>query len=351
MRHSISLWLLLSGFHLSQAIQVYLSPQRVFPRPSLPPDDATSAISRHLGLEIFEPFTDATNLPAAEEIFVGKGSTNAMLLTMDEQDASMVLPSSIHPSFSLAIHPTISVESLTSVITTFLHRAQHSYSSVYSSDNLLPSADSITLLSDFLDLPVDSAFVAVELGNLSELRQTHGPSSHEYAQAAEAIRILLKRAFDASAKINVAVITFSSPPTVSKRSPDPQQSPLPPNHPPPQEPIGAVSTCFASADACTNATNSCSGRGECLEASKSGKTCFVCACRATKTGEGVKVRTEIWVGESCERKDISSTFALFTGTALVMAVLVFGSIYLLSSIGDQTLPSTLTGTLVGAKKE
>jgi hypothetical protein len=76
--------LLLVG--LSRAVDVYLSPPSVLP-PSLNPDKASFAISRHLGLEAFEPidlqgesFTDVFN----EHQFVGRGSSNAVLLTMDE---------------------------------------------------------------------------------------------------------------------------------------------------------------------------------------------------------------------------------------------------------------------------
>ena len=76
--------LLLVG--LSRAVDVFLSPPSVLPS-SLDTEQASFAISRHLGLEAFEPidlqgesFTNVFN----EQQFVGRGSSNAVLLTMDE---------------------------------------------------------------------------------------------------------------------------------------------------------------------------------------------------------------------------------------------------------------------------
>jgi hypothetical protein len=81
---STAVVLLLVG--LSRAVHVYLSPPSVLPS-SLDPEHASFAISLHLGLEAFEPidlqgesFTDVFN----EHQFVGRGSSNAVLLTMDE---------------------------------------------------------------------------------------------------------------------------------------------------------------------------------------------------------------------------------------------------------------------------
>ena len=76
--------LLLVG--LSRAVRVYLSPPSLLPS-SLNTEQASFAISRHLGLEAFEPIdllgeslTDVFN----EHQFVGRGSSNAVLLTLDD---------------------------------------------------------------------------------------------------------------------------------------------------------------------------------------------------------------------------------------------------------------------------
>ena len=81
---SLSLGLLLST-SLSQAVDIYLSPSSNIVRSSLSPTDASAALSRHLGLERFEPLLDVSNL-GHEEWFVGQGSKNALLITMEESD-------------------------------------------------------------------------------------------------------------------------------------------------------------------------------------------------------------------------------------------------------------------------
>ena len=80
----LSLGLLLSA-SLSQAVDVYLSPSSNFVRSSLSPADASAALSRHLGLERFEPLLDASSL-GHEEWFVGQGLKNVLLITLEESD-------------------------------------------------------------------------------------------------------------------------------------------------------------------------------------------------------------------------------------------------------------------------
>jgi hypothetical protein len=148
--------------------------------------------------------------------------------------------------------------------------------------------------------------------------------------------------------IHLALLMFSPSTSPRRRQAQPpQQSPLPPQSPIPQQPISGVSTCFTSADVCANSTNSCSGRGECLQASKAGRTCFICACSKT-TDKG---KTQTWVGDACERKDISGPFVLLAGTTVALILLIAGSISLLGAIGSERLPSTLTGGAVSGKKE
>jgi hypothetical protein len=47
----------------------------------------------------------------------------------------------------------------------------------------------------------------------------------------------------------------------------------------------------------------------------------------------------------------SRPFVLLTGTAVVIILLIVGSISLLYTVGDQPLPSTLLATAINAKKE
>jgi hypothetical protein len=213
------------------------------------------------------------------------------------------------------------MSTLSSIISTYLHRASHSYSSLYSALSCPPSVtprlldifsspstsaktflSELSTLSTFLDDPTSSKFAALELHGLSQIASAQGPDSEEYRTAAAAFRAFLSAATSQPSNINLAILTYS--PFTSNRQPSkrqPPQSPLPPSLPP-QEPIGSVSTCHLSSDSCTNATNSCTGRGECVQATKAGRTCWICACGQTLSESG---KTETWVGEMCERKDIS----------------------------------------------
>jgi hypothetical protein len=214
-----------------------------------------------------------------------------------------VLPPSIRPSFSM---PSPPISSLSSVISTCLDRARDAFASIYT-EGLSWQLTDLNALSHFFETAEAPSFAALELKQLQDLRQIYGRTSSEYVHAADQVRAFIKRAYDENEGLNIALLTFSPPLSVhERRSPDPQESQSPlPNHPPPQEPIGSISTCFTSVDACKDATKSCSGRGQCVEATKSGRTCFICTCGVTKTGKGSKVKTDIWVGQSCERKDIS----------------------------------------------
>lgn len=193
------------------------------------------------------------------------------------------------------------------MVSTYIHRARYTYTSVYT-EGLSTQLEDIDSLSAFFESAERPAFAAVQVRKLSDLRQIYGPTSEQYSHAADKIRAFLKRAYDESDGLHIALLTFSpSSHSLARRdlAPRDPQSPLPPDHPLPQEPIGSISACFTSAGACTNGTNSCSERGKCVQATKSGRTCFVCTCGITRTGEGSQVKTDWWTGQSCERKDVS----------------------------------------------
>lgn len=160
----------------------------------------------------------------------------------------------------------------------------------------------MSVISDFLETknPIER-FGAFELTGLHQIAHAYGRQSEEYKLAAQTTRALLQSAMS-NANLHLALLTTPLPSHVDKRQSvqPPDQSPFP--SPVPKQPISGSSTCFASAEACGNSTSACSGRGECVAASKAGRTCFVCACAQTKSTKG---KTETWVGESCERKDIS----------------------------------------------
>ncbi|KAJ7354625.1 hypothetical protein DFH08DRAFT_922907 [Mycena albidolilacea] len=342
----------LCGLRAAQAVNVYLYPPQISLRPNLALEDASAALSRHLGLEIFEAFRDSSVLDYGEESFVGQGTNNVLLLTLEDVDAKAIrIPSSLQPSFKLPTPPSASISSLSSVISTYLHRAQHAYTSIYSADPssqtrkawYIAELDSIT---SFFDKAQGTSFAAAELSGLANIRKANGIDSDEYRSALEVTRKLLEHAIDHDTRI--AMLTFSPSHTEAKRA-EPSQAPFP--RPPPQSPIDSISTCHTTLDACTNATSSCSGRGECASATKSGKTCFVCACGTTRTGSGNQVKTDTWVGESCERKDISAPFVLLAGTTIVLILIIAGSVSLLYTVGSVELPSVLMGSAINAKKD
>ena len=263
-----------------------------------------------------------------------------------------VVPDSLRVSFTLTT-PSISLPS-------YLYRARHSFASLYSSHDFRQPTDIQSLVS-FFDSAEGPAFALMDLSTLHDIKETHGSSSYEYIQVGDRLRAYLEQILDDDT-FNLAILTLP-PPSLFKR-----QAPVPSHAPSPQQPIGSISTCFTTVDVCNNSTSSCSGRGTCVQASKAGRTCFVCSCDVTKTGEGNKVKTVAWAGQSCERKDISayvtllyirscgsilcdSPFVLLSGTVIVIIVLFIGSVSLLYSVGEQPLPSTLLATAVNVKKD
>ncbi|KAJ2917734.1 hypothetical protein MD484_g2619, partial [Candolleomyces efflorescens] len=294
---------------------------------------------------MFEHVNHESNALLVEEEFVGKGMDSSVLLTINEADARVVLPEEIPPAVHVPMPKDI--QTLDSVTSTYLGRAAHTYASVFNSWKL----DNTDAVLSFLDTAERPAFAALDVSKLQDLRQLHGPQSKEYQKFAAEVRQFLEEVVHDSPNLNIAILTYGSS-SLESRQEVPRQSQNPfPDRPLPQEPIGAISTCFTTTDACQNNTNSCSGRGKCVEASKGGRSCFVCACGVTTKGDGPTLETTKWAGESCERQDVSSSFVLLAGTVLVLLIIIFGSISLLYSVGDQALPSILLATAVNSKKD
>lgn len=228
------------------------------------------------------------------------------------------------PSFSLSETPSLS--SLSSLVSTYLHRARHAYTTIYSTlsksaggvpsfldifstsspetETFLSEMSSLSMFLDSDEQATDQ-FAAFELQGLTKIGNAYGRSSEQYQTAARAVRAMLESAKSKN-NLNFALLTYSdSAQPLTRRQQQkaqPPQSHFPAPSPIPQQPISGISTCFTSADVCANSTNSCSGRGECMQASKAGKTCFICACSQTSSQKG---KTQTWVGDACERKDIS----------------------------------------------
>jgi hypothetical protein len=337
----LSLCVLL-GAGFAQAVQVYLSPSLTLPpNPSI--EHATLAISHHLGLELSQPLGHYSDYFGGEQSFVGEGPSSALLLAIDEVTAHGalffffkkkkfvrskgcpnpglldVLPESLQVSFTLPDDPTLISPS--SVISTYLHWAPHVYLSIFTALSVPPtttprvldlfsiSSPSLELflsemstLFTFIDDPSISKFGALELKGLYSIAQTYGHTSEQYDLAVRATRALLDAALANSNALKLALITFPVYELHERQVEQPPQSPLPAPVPPPQQPIGSISTCYATADECNQSTDTCSGHGHCVEASKAGRTCFVCVCGTTLSPKG---KNETWAGEKCEKKDIS----------------------------------------------
>ncbi|KAH9858925.1 hypothetical protein C2E23DRAFT_768657 [Lenzites betulinus] len=342
---------LLAG--LCQAVKVYLHPAPNVPS-HLSLNQAGAVLSRHLDLERFE---DVTAYPGEQELLVGQGPSTGVLLIVGKEYAKDVIPASLKSTFHLKSHP--SQNSLSSLVSKYTDRAHHVYSYVHESqqqpnaapnrildafsvpaDGLSKSLKEFYSLMEFVgddELPSDR-FGAFDLSHLDDLREAYGGESEQYRTAIETVANIVRYILR-NPNTKLAIVTApSAHGKHSKRQPP--QSPLPPPLPRPAEPIDSISTCHTSAEVCSNATTSCSGHGECVQASKAGKTCFVCACGTTKDSKG---RSEQWAGSSCERKDVSGPFVLLAGTTVTLLLLVGGSIALLTAVGDQKLPSTLTG--------
>lgn len=87
-RLSRPLLLLFACCRLTLAVHVYLSPASDFYRSSLSPEDATAALSRHLGLDAYDPIRPSSDSSYNEELFVGKGPKSILLVTVEESDAA-----------------------------------------------------------------------------------------------------------------------------------------------------------------------------------------------------------------------------------------------------------------------
>ncbi|TFY63833.1 hypothetical protein EVG20_g6161 [Dentipellis fragilis] len=361
---SIAASLLLASF--VSAADVYLHPSVLSPS-QLSTSHASAALARHLQLDSFEPLSDNDQITTGflNEPFVGQGERSSLLLSIEGPVAKDVIPDTLSPAFSLAHASPLS--SFSRTISTSLERAAHAFSHIYSTPSdphytvphlldafSIPSSaterylSSLAALTDFLESDADSTdkFGAFEMLGLADVAAEFGRASEQYALAAEALRAALLNALSRD-DMQIAVLTtdFVTVPSREKRAP--QQSPLPPQIS--QAPLGSDAACFATADACANATNTCTGRGECVQTAKLGRTCFVCACSATKNAQG---RTEHWAGDACQRKDVSGPFVLITGTVIGLVVLIGGSVSLLYSIGSNELPSVLTGGLAhGSKRD
>ncbi|KAF7797593.1 hypothetical protein EIP86_008793 [Pleurotus ostreatoroseus] len=276
-------------------LSVYLHPAPTSSVPAhLDAPHASFALARHLGLESFEKIGEGDGIwlgevEADSEALIGSAPRDSLLVSMSEDDARASSTPQLEASqfvniFSAPTEANRAFLASAAGLVDFLDRQS-------SSSTEEPGYDS---------------FGAFELSGLKELAEQYGTSSEAYKTAVATLQAVLISALSRD-DLHLAVVTFSPESQLSKRDDDPSQAPLPPIlHP--AEPIG--SACFTTEEACSNATDLCSGHGECVGATKAGKTCYVCACSASLDEKG---RKEEWAGQACERKDISGRVTLPPG--------------------------------------
>ncbi len=102
--------------------------------------------------------------------------------------------------------------------------------------------------------------------------------------------------------------------------------------------------CHASLEVCTNATNSCSGHGECYKKygpadGESGAACYTCGCKPSSHSDGTGV--VYWGGAACQKRDISSQFWLLASFSVLLMGLVGWAIGMMYSIGNEKLPGVI----------
>ena len=108
-------------------------------------------------------------------------------------------------------------------------------------------------------------------------------------------------------------------------------------------PKGPIPACFDSEEACLQGTANCTGHGECQSKySKGDQACFACHCLSTWTNPEAKSGSVThWAGPTCAKQDISTPFWLFAGFTLVLLGILWMSISLLFSVGQERLPGVI----------
>lgn len=107
----------------------------------------------------------------------------------------------------------------------------------------------------------------------------------------------------------------------------------------------AVPACFNSNETCIAGTDNCSGHGTCVnkygavpENPKEGDVCFICLCKPTHNNNSGPTH---WGGATCGKQDVSVPFWLFFGFTIGIIAVVWMSISLLFSVGEEKLPGVI----------
>lgn len=121
-------------------------------------------------------------------------------------------------------------------------------------------------------------------------------------------------------------------------------------------PLGILPTCYSTLSACISTTHNCSGHGSCYrkftdERNVGKRDCFVCGCKATyrRDDQDRIVKTTVWAGPACQKKDVSVPFWLLGGLTVLLVSVVAWGIGLLYSMGSEDLPSVIGAGVAGPR--
>lgn len=172
----------------------------------------------------------------------------------------------------------------------------------------------------------------------------------------ESLRSLLRHLSTASSESKqVTMVLLSSPPNLDKslraRSLASKESSAKPVNPRFEQqnsiPWALAPICHASKSSCLEATNNCSGHGDCYKKSGSGEAtvndCYTCKCQETiiKKEDGTVQKVQ-WGGSACQKKDVSSPFFLIAGVIVIGVLAISTAISLLFMVGQDELPSVIS---------
>lgn len=212
----------------------------------------------------------------------------------------------------------------------------------------------------------------LRFSGLQDVKSTYGTESAEYAKAKELVRAAVEQVTDLfqtrseeqRRPASIAFVVTDADRALTKRSTadllapfhvrsselshgsavrpaelfaSSKPSPLPKN-------LGG--TCFTSQSSLEDATNHCSGHGQGVKSTRGGKPCWRCQCKATEVRKGKKVS---WAGAACEKKDVSTEFALVGSSVLLLLLISVASVYFLYAQGSEELPGTLASVTISLK--
>ncbi|KAL9581301.1 MAG: hypothetical protein Q9212_003977 [Teloschistes hypoglaucus] len=125
--------------------------------------------------------------------------------------------------------------------------------------------------------------------------------------------------------------------------------------------VGILPVCQPKLDILIAVTNNCSGHGT-PYLKRHGSSpdddvkiadCYACKCGKTvlDRGEGKGVKTVVWAGPACSKKDVSGPFWLLAGISIALVATVTWGIGLMFSIGQEELPSVIGAGVAGPRAQ